>query len=156
MPVGKSPPLQPQKPPRTFSATPIIFVLAIIGTIAGVCLFPDEIMRAIEQGGKKLGNAPAAAILQPERTVGDLVQHFRNAGVKGEFYRMVLGPSGAKEGGGFHGDKISVWIYRFDDVALAESLVKSGMQDMKCYRNGTFLMAVDKGGDRMLPLFEKF
>jgi hypothetical protein len=154
MPNSKPPPLPPKS---DCGVRTVLIPMGFAGLIFLIWNFQDDIPRFLTGlVGKLVDDLPPVANPRANKTIGDLVQHFRSGGLRGNFSPMVLGPSGAKEGGSFHGEQIRVWIYRFEDSTLAESLEKSGMLDMKCHRNGKFVMAVDKGEDETLPLFQRF
>ena len=72
------------------------------------------------------------------------------------FHPNFAGLIGAKEGGSFTGDGVSIEVYLFEDVSRAESLEKSGFSGTPCHRNGRFILMVTEGKNKVLPLFMKF
>src|SRR5262245_34210280 len=69
----------------------------------------------------------------PNATIGDLVQHFKQSGLQGEYQPKFAVLIGAKEGGGYSGDGFSVEMYLLEDVSKAESLEKSGFSGKPCH-----------------------
>jgi hypothetical protein len=69
-----------------------------------------------------------------------------------------LAPSqlGAAEGGSYLGPGVSLFLYRFADEDRARSLERSGLNGAKCYRNGTLVLVILKGEDKVLPVFQRF
>jgi len=63
---------------------------------------------------------------------------------------------GAKEGGRYSGDGFSVEIYLFEDLSKAESLEKSGFSGSPCYRNGKFILLIDDGENKVIPIYKRF
>ena len=56
------PPFHPQKPPRTYSVVPVLFVLAIIGTVVGIWVYADDIPGLLNHGVEKLGDMMPADV----------------------------------------------------------------------------------------------
>jgi hypothetical protein len=90
------------------------------------------------------------------KTVGDLVQYFKQSGLQGEYQPMWAVLIGAKEGGSYSGNGFSVEIYLFDDLSKAESLEKSGFSGKPCHRNGKFILLIYEGENKVVPLFKRF
>ena len=99
-------------------------------------------------------------IIRGESTVGDLVEHFRKNGIEGEFTPNSEAFSGVKaiEQGLFLNEDFTIEfrIYRFDDASKAKSLEKTNGSKPKYYRSGKFVIEIDEGKDRLLPIFKKF
>lgn len=90
------------------------------------------------------------------RTIGDLVQHFKAKGLEGKYQPKWASLLGAKEGGGYAGDGFNAELYLFEDEARAESLEKTGANRMTCHRNGRFILLVYTGEEKLLPAFKSF
>ena len=90
------------------------------------------------------------------RTIGDLVQHFRETGINGEYSPTFAGMIGATEGGRYFADDFRVEIYVFKELSQAESLEKSGLAGSACHRNGRFILITMEGEKDVLPVFNSF
>jgi hypothetical protein len=90
------------------------------------------------------------------KTIGDLVQYFKQSGLQGEYEPMWAFVIGAKEGGSYEGYGFRVEIYLFEELSWAKSREKSGFLGAKCHRNGKFILLVHEGEAKVLPLFKQF
>lgn len=112
-------------------------------------------------------------MIRGEDTVGDLVEHFRKNGLKGDFtpHQGLFGGGmpGTVEAGSFWVRKvggrpleneITMEIYRFDSSDRAQSLEKSGGTEGKFtgkyYRSGKLVICIHDGEEKVLPIFKKF
>lgn len=96
----------------------------------------------------------AGCSTKSSRTVGDLVEHFRESGFEGTFKPNFAGMMGAEEGGNFEDDEFLVVLYRFENESRADSLEKSGMSGYQCYKNGSFIMIGDDSPDGLISAFK--
>lgn len=78
------------------------------------------------------------------RTLIDLVDHFRKAGIQGRYRRLKPDRIRAKEAGRFAGEGFAVQFAKFDDPRQAEQLAKTGYRGYPCYAHGRFLMLVER------------
>ena len=97
-------------------------------------------------------------VMQPNSTKGlaDLVQHFRQEGLQGEYTPALPGTLGAGEAGVLVGPEVDVSLLKFDDVEKAHQAEERGAGGQAVYRNGVFLMIIRKGDAKALPAFSKF
>ena len=100
----------------------------------------------------------ASACSNKNKTVGDFVVALREAGIDGEFNPKLASFIGATEGGLFvsKDHTVRVEIYRFPDVALADSQAKACPGRAKCFAKGYFEIMVHDGAQRVLPIWESF
>jgi len=91
-----------------------------------------------------------------DKTIGDLIQHFKKSGLHGEYQPKIAAPIGAKEAGGYSGEGFRIEACLFEDLSSAESLEKSGYAGATCHRNGKIILLIHEGESDVLPVFKKF
>lgn len=130
--------------------------LIAVGAVAifGVILAGVGVWVLVGQRGRNERMVPE--IVRGEDTVGDLVSHFRNNNLKGEYHPKLASLIGAQEGGSYTGEGFSVEIYRFHDVSQAKSLEKTSSDRNTYYRSGKIIITISSGEYRVLPEFKKF
>jgi hypothetical protein len=89
------------------------------------------------------------------RTMGNLVQHFQANGLDGKYRPTMAALINAKESGVYEGSGFSAEIFLFHDAQQARSVEQTGFNG-PCVRNGNFILVPIRGGDMMIPAFQKF
>lgn len=153
MSTASTPPIPPI-PPEPKASIPLGWIAGSV--VLGVCLAcPCGFGAGWWGKGRSSPTAPTTQVAS-NKTVGDLVEHFRKAGMDGRHSLKAAALIGAKDGCGFEGADFSVEIYLFDDQSRAESLEKTGFEGMKVHRRGKFVMLINIGEDKVLPVFQSF
>lgn len=91
------------------------------------------------------------------KTMGDLVEHFRENGIVGFYEPSVLYKYGAVEAG-YYSNQPSFYsrLYKFDEIKKVESFAKLGGQFPR-FVNGYFVMECTyESMDLLLPVFNSF
>jgi hypothetical protein len=91
-------------------------------------------------------------------SISDLVQHFKNNGLEGEFSPKAFALIGATDGGGYgKSGKFSVEIYKFETPKRAQEMTKTmNLKESKTHCNGSFTMILNKGDGKIIKTFNDF
>lgn len=90
------------------------------------------------------------------RTVSDLIQHFRDAGLDGESGEKIAAMIGATEGVSYKGEGFNVEVYRYIEPAKAREMANAKIGGKPCFHSGNFMLLVHEGEESVRPVFNSF
>jgi len=91
-------------------------------------------------------------------SISDLVQHFKDKGIEGTYGSKFFSLIGASDGGSYiDSGTLSIEIYKFDSSKKARDLSRSlNLDDKNTFNNGTFMMVVHTGNEKIISAFNSF